>query len=79
MTDSPNLMLAKISRYMVYTLATITVNLVPRLSWEGKESLVTTICACAKISIFYQCAIHGLLEHVIVNTMLAKLETAEPQ
>jgi hypothetical protein len=25
----------------------------PALLWEGKESLVTTACACAKISVHY--------------------------
>ena len=42
-------------------------SLVPRLSWEEKESLVTTACACAKISIFYRCAIHELVDHVVYH------------
>ena len=50
-------------------------SLVPRLSWEGKESLVTTARACAKISVFYPHAIRGLLDHVTVYTMPAKLES----
>ena len=43
-------------------------SLIPRLSWEGKESLVTTACACAcaKISVFYLCAIRGLLDHMTI-------------
>ena len=51
-----------------------TTSLIPRLSWEGKEmkeSLVTTACACTKISVFYPRAIRirigrGLVDHVII-------------
>ena len=35
-------------------------------AWEGKESLVITACACAKISIFYPRAIRGLADHMII-------------
>ena len=31
----------------MYVLSYVILSLVPRLSWEGKESLVTTACACA--------------------------------
>ena len=41
-------------------------SLLPRLSWEGKESLVTTACACVKISVFYPRTIRGLVDHVTV-------------
>ena len=53
----------------------MTPSLVLELSWERKESLVTTACACTKISILYAPVIHGLLDHMTVYTMPAKLES----
>ena len=41
-------------------------SLIRRLSREGKESLVTTVCACA---------ICGLFDYATVYTMPAKLES----
>ena len=60
--------------FEIHIISVVYSSLVPRLSWEGKESLITTACACAKVSVFYPRAIRGLLDHMIMHTMPAQAQ-----
>ena len=53
----------RISIHGLISYSGVVSSLVPRLSWEGKESLVTTACTCAKI---HPRVIRALFDHVTV-------------